>query len=194
MLSLRWILLLVFLVDLAIGQLLSPGGEVIVGLIFELPLSFVLPVTSAFKNIFSGRSFGDERHMGDDNDLYNSYNDPVYENQLEKLDTYFNYMHIEKESCKQKFLCEVSSKPEAFSPVSDIFLKHLKPSSSMTEDERSRFYRYFKSATVGFNKHMEQCSRDYHNCSFHADDVISTPLLYLWQFLIKTFNIKFTEN
>ena len=66
----------------------------ILGVIFELPLSLIMPLTAGIKNFIKGRSLEEDEVYIDLDDHEDLYDDRHYTRQLSKLDGYFDHLNV----------------------------------------------------------------------------------------------------
>jgi len=200
------VLLLTLLTSDVMGQLLmTPEGTVTIGVIFGLPVSFMLPSfgsgglslgglslgTEAAGSLFGGRSLGNSVEVTEEEggEWQDPEEDPVHYTQLTNLDNYFSAIQLHSEICREKILCELSAYPEDYFPASEVFLKELKSPLETKPDESSRFYRYIRASKIGYNSNDGECAQTHKACRVEASKVFNMVALKMWQWLFTKLNI-----
>ena len=189
-----------------------PGAPVTVGLIFGVPISFLVPVVRKRLNDFSqiGKEGdvplppegGEETESGregkaqslNENEALYDFDDPVHVKELNKLDSYFGFMELESDVCRRRILCEFSADFDEFFPVSDIFLRMLRPKDTIGEDLNNRFWRYLQASKTGFNGGFTKCRSSFKNCPFGARDILELRVLKVIQLLSRWLNLDFVDR
>nr|XP_027224668.1 uncharacterized protein LOC113816881 [Penaeus vannamei] len=172
---------------------INAEAPITIAALLNVPISLALPSL----NLLRGRSFSSSWRAEEElqDDLEQLFDDPHYLVEANKLRAYFSYLKLENEKCRQKFLCELATDPEAFFPASDIFLKELQPSHGpVKEDAKNRFWLYQEASRAGLMGGRGECVRLFPACRTPITDIINTSVLKVWQFIGRKLNISFTDN
>ncbi|XP_071534411.1 uncharacterized protein [Panulirus ornatus] len=169
--------------------------------LLNVPISLALPILSR-RHHYHGRALVGHpvphHNLVSDTPLPDAdlqlYDDPHYLAEVARLRSYFMFLRVEEEACRQRLLCELATSPEEYYPASDILLKELRPRHGpVQEDERNRFWRYLRASRAGVTGQPSLCQELYPSCSLTVTQVLNTSILKVWQLVGRLLNINFTE-
>ncbi|XP_050691280.1 uncharacterized protein LOC126982965 [Eriocheir sinensis] len=117
--------------------------------------------------------------------------DPAYVENLVRLTAYFTHLQLPTLPCQERLLCELSSEPEAFDPISQIFLKELRMLYGPVDtSQESLIWRYMKASREGLDAPLRDCAVIYSTCPLSAERILNMPLLRLWQYVASMLNMQ----
>jgi hypothetical protein len=124
-----------------------------------------------------------------------SYDEPAYSMELNKMSTYFTILEINEDICQQRILCEVFTDPDKYKPISDIFMKKLTVDRGAVEEKKSsRYYRYVKAMQDGITSGEETCLKLYKGCPYSAPERLNMPALNFWTYLTSMLKMEFRDE
>ncbi|XP_069957505.1 uncharacterized protein [Cherax quadricarinatus] len=155
-------------------------------LLLNMPLSLALPTLAPV----NGRSLQLSSVVVDKTVPEDLSWDPSYEHSLSRLSLYFDQLQVSAMSCQERLICELTADPDRFSPISQIFMKELRPDYGpvkMTDD--SLIWRYMSAAHHGFISPTANCSTYYPTCPLPTDHIIDMDVVKVWKYLSSKMNI-----
>ncbi|XP_057377799.1 uncharacterized protein LOC130699563 [Daphnia carinata] len=172
---------------------LNAKAPILIAAFITIPISVALPA-------LRGRSARSQTEHNVTEVPY-SYDDPLYVAQLQKIDMYMDYMEIRDDMCRQRFICEVASLPDTYSPLYGIFKKQLTTDLEVKKSYFSRFFRYYNALMEGKKSAAQQsanpaaiCHQLFGECPNDINETINMDVLHIMQFMTQKFRIEFADT
>ncbi|XP_032782451.2 uncharacterized protein LOC116920343 [Daphnia magna] len=172
---------------------LNSKAPILIAAFITIPISVALPA-------LRGRSARSQTEYNATEVPY-SYDDPLYAAQLQKIDIYMDYMEIRDDMCRQRFICEVASSPDTYSPLYGIFKKQLTTDLEVKKSYFSRFFRYYNALIEGKKSAIQHpanptaiCHQLFGECPNDIKETINMDVLHIMQFLTQKFHIEFADT
>ncbi|XP_063237709.1 uncharacterized protein LOC134539536 [Bacillus rossius redtenbacheri] len=99
--------------------------------------------------------------------------------QLDKLDSYFDYLQVDSEECRQKLMCQLSAERQQLFPVADIFLRQLVPDGA---GGGCRYGLYLGAAELGAAG-GGSCGEAHPSCPLRPGDLLDLDAVHAWRLL-----------
>ncbi|XP_018013923.1 uncharacterized protein LOC108670944 [Hyalella azteca] len=169
---------------------INPDSPVTLGFLLKTPISFAFPALIDP----TPRSLGD--HETEDRlpgyeypeDLFL---EPAYEQELGRLQVYFNYLKVSRVVCQERVVCEVAADPETFTPISTLVLRELRLTHGPVKPSReSLLWRFMAASATGYAYGAEACVEQYGECEMPARQHFNMVALALWNFVCAMLNLK----
>ncbi|XP_071551146.1 uncharacterized protein [Panulirus ornatus] len=118
-------------------------------------------------------------------------------NRLSRLDYLFRSLHLQREECRRRLLCEVVQDPHTFAPLSDMITDETRLPGDETvvsqellnTAEGSRLLSYIEAVRLGGDR-SRKCEVYQYRCSMKAREVINTDILPIWREVVRWLTVK----
>lgn len=169
---------------------INPAAPFLLGFILNIPMSIFLPtlVDTTIRQRRSQRDSPIRTPYVEDPD--NLVWEPTYEDELGRLQVFFNYLQIFDVPCQEKLICEVAASPETYAPLAKLMLRELRQTHGPVKpSEKSLFWRYLAASATGYAYSADNCAVYYPKCVKPASKMLNMPVLKVWQYLSSLLNL-----